>query len=464
MDRSVIREHFDSIAGKYDRYKRRNRYYHDAIHRFCKILIPCGERVLEIGCATGDLLHQVKPSEGIGIDLSPEMIEVARGKYPGLKFAVRDADSAPVEKEMDYVIMSNLLDYLPDIWVVLENAKAVLKEDGKLVITTINPVWEPIFRLGQKLNLRTPDTVRNFVTNKDIINLLELHDFEILKEGLQVFIPFYIPLLSAGINFMVQELPGLRQLCIMQYIVAKPKRARKPLSCSVIIPCYNESDNIQDCLRRIPRMGSFTEVIVVDDGSTDPTAALVNAELNPDVTIRLISYKPNRGKGHAVRMGFDQAVGDVLMILDADMAVMPEELPRFLKIMEDGVADFVNGTRVIYPMEAKSMPVLNYFGNKCFSIILSWIMRLRVSDTLCGTKAIFRKDYKKILLQDSSWGDFDLLFGAARLCLRIRELPVHYKVRKAGESKMKAFQHGWILLQVCCKGFAELRMGKIDRR
>jgi hypothetical protein len=131
--------------------------------------------------------------------------------------------------------------------------------------------------------------------------------------------------------------------------------------------------------------------------------------------------------------------------------------------MEDGVADFVNGTRVIYPMETKSMPVLNYFGNKCFSIILSWIMRQRVSDTLCGTKAIFRKDYKKIRLQDASWGDFDLLFGAARLCLKMRELPVHYKVRKAGESKMKAFKHGWILLRVCFKGFAELRLGKIKR-
>ena len=462
MDKSIIKEHFDSIAGKFDQYQRRYRYYHYAINRFCRILIPRGARVLEIGCATGDLLNQVKPSEGVGIDLSPKMIEVARSKYPGLKFAVREAESPPLEQSFDYIVMSNLLDYLPGIWVVLENAKRMLDEDGKLAITTINPVWEPIFRLGQKLHLRTPDTVRNFVTNKDIINLLELHNFQILKEGLQVFIPFYIPLFSPVINFMMQELPGLRQLCIMQYIVAKPRRARKPLSCSVIIPCYNESGNIQECLRRIPKMGSFTEVIVVDDGSTDDTAAMVQAELNPDITIRLVSYPQNRGKGHAVREGFDHAVGDVLMILDADMAVGPEELPRFLQLMEDGVADFVNGTRVIYPMETKSMPILNYFGNKCFSIILSWIMRQRVSDTLCGTKAIFRKDYKKIVLQDSSWGDFDLLFGAARLCLKMRELPVHYKVRKAGESKMKAFRHGWILLRVCCKGFAELRLGRCN--
>ena len=460
MDKSVIREHFDSIAGRFDKYKRRNRYYHAAIHRFCKILIPPGERVLEIGCATGDLLNHVEPSDGIGIDLSPRMIEVARGKYPCLKLDVREAEDPPLEKDVDYVIMSNLLDYLPDIWVVLENAKKALNEDGKLVITTINPVWEPVFRLGQRLNLRTPDTVRNFVTNRDIVNLLELHDFEILKDGLKVFIPFYIPILSSAINFIVQELPMLRQLCIMQYLVAKPKRARKSLSCSVIIPCFNEAGNIADCLRRIPKMGTFTEVIVVDDGSTDNTTAMINADLNPDVTIRLISNNVNRGKGHAVRVGFDHATGDVLMILDADMAVMPEELPRFLRIIEDGVADFVNGTRVIYPMETKSMPLLNYFGNKCFSIILSWIMKQRVSDTLCGTKAMFRKDYKRISLQDTSWGDFDLLFGAAKLCLKIRELPVHYKVRKAGESKMKAFRHGWILLRVCFRAFAELRLGR----
>lgn len=460
MDKSIIKEHFDSIAGSFDKYKRRNSYYHAAIKRFCKSVIPQGERVLEMGCATGDLLNYVNPSEGVGIDISPNMIEIARKKYPYLKFDVMEAENIQLKSNVNYVIMSNLLDYLPDISVVLENIKKILNEDGKVVITTVNPLWEPIFRLGQKLHLRTPDTLRNFVTNKDIVNLLELHDFETIKEGLKIAFPFYIPLLSSFINFILPELPMVRQLCIMQYIVAKPRRPKRQLSCSVVIPCYNEGGNIENCLKHIPKMGRFTEAIVVDDGSKDNTAEKVRPDLNKDIQIKLISYKTNKGKGHAVRVGFDNATADVLMILDADMAVMPEELPRFLKVMEDGVADFVNGTRVIYPMEKKAMRILNYFGNKFFSLILSWIMKQRVSDTLCGTKAIFKKDYKRISMKDTSWGDFDLLFGAAKLCLKIRELPVHYKVRTAGKSKMKVFKHGWILLKICFKGFVELRLGR----
>lgn len=459
MDKPNIRKHFDSIANFYDKYKKRNNYYHKNIERFLKSVVPEGERVLEVGCATGSLLNSLNPSAGVGVDFSPKMIEIAKMKYPGLKFFAMEAEDLQLEGKFNYVIMSNLLDYLEDIWVVLEKIKDRLEPDAKLVITTVNPVWEPFFRLGSKLSLRTPDTTRNFITNKDIVNLLELQNFEILKEGLKIFIPKYIPILSALLNFIMPELPALRQLCLMQYVVAKIKRPKQSFSCSVIIPCHNEKDNIEACLKRIPKMGKFTEAIVVDDGSLDGTASCVSIGLNPNIQIKMISYKPNRGKGYAVKTGFDSAQGDVLIILDADMAVIPEELPRFFSLIEDGLADFVNGTRVVYPMEERAMPIINYAGNKIFSLILSWIMKQRVSDTLCGTKAILKKDYKKIVIKDTSWGDFDLLFGANKLCLKIREMPVHYRIRQAGKSKMKAFQHGWILFKVCWRGFRELKLG-----
>jgi cellulose synthase/poly-beta-1,6-N-acetylglucosamine synthase-like glycosyltransferase len=325
----------------------------------------------------------------------------------------------------------------------------------------VNPVWEPIFRIGQRLNLKTPDTDRNFVTNKDIVNLLEIGGYEVIKEKLGMFLPANIPLIAPLLNFIMPEIPALRQLCAVQYIVAKPKRPGRGFSCSVVIPCHNEKDNIADCLKRIPRMGSFTEAIVVDDGSTDGTASAVREELNRDIEIKLISYKPNQGKGHAVRVGFDSARGDVLMILDADMAVMPEELPRFFRLFEEGHADFVNGTRMVYPMEKRAMPLVNYVGNKVFNLALSWIMEQRVSDTLCGTKAMFRKDYRKIHMEDRSWGDFDFLFGAAKLCLKFHELPVHYKMRIAGESKMKVLKHGWMLCRVSWRGMKQLKFSKV---
>ncbi len=458
MDKTLIRKHFDSIAHSFDSYKRRNRYYHQGIQNFCQLVIPEGEKVLEIGCATGDLLSSLRPSEGVGIDFSPNMIEVARRKHPHLKFHVMEAEDLYLEGKFSYVVMSNLFDYLEDIWVVLEKVKTLLDVDGKVVITAVNPVWEPFFRLGEKLNLRTPDTVRNFVTNKDIVNLLELQNFEILKEGLKMFFPMHIPVLSSVLNFIIPELPMLKQLCIIQHIVAKVKRNKQSLSCSVIIPCYNERENLEHCLKSIPKIGKFTEAIVVDDGSVDGTAIKVNTDLNRDIQIKLISYKPNKGKGYAIKTGFNNARGDVLIILDADMTVRPKELTRFFKLIEDGSADFVNGTRVIYAMEQKAMPIINYVGNKIFSLILSWIMKQRVSDTLCGTKAMLKKDYKKVSIRDTSWGDFDLLFGAAKLCLKIREMPVHYKVRIAGRSKMQVFKHGWILLKVCWRGFRELKL------
>lgn len=459
MKRAVIKEHFDSIAESFDKYKRMNRFYHKAIVRFCKSVIPEGQRVLEIGSATGDLLNSLKPSVGVGIDFSPQMIEIAKSKYPRLRFFVMEAEHIEINENFDYIVMANLFEYCEDIWEVLENVKYLLSPDGKIIVITANPVWESVFRIGQTLRLRTPDTIRNFITNKDIVNLLELQNYETIKEGLRIFLPKYIPLLSSFLNFILPELPLLRQLCIIQYIVARPKRLKQDLSCSVVVPCHNEEGNIELCLKRIPKMGKFTEVVVVDDGSTDNTAMKVSPELNRDVEIKLITYFPNKGKGHAVKIGFSEAKGDVLIILDADMAVMPEELVRFFSLIENGLADFVNGTRVIYPMEKKSMPILNYFGNKIFSLIISWIMKQRISDTLCGTKAILKRDYKKILINDNSWGDFDLLFGAAKFSLKIREIPVHYKERIAGKSKMKVFKHGWILLNVCWKGFKELKLG-----
>lgn len=462
MNKEAIRKHFDSIAPDFDRYKLRNRYYHSGIKKLVSSIVPEGGKVLEVGCATGDLLDCVKAKEGLGVDFSERMVRIAGEKYPGLKFRTMDAENLDLNDKFDYVIMSNLLDYLEDIWSVLGEAKKVLTSDGKIIITTVNPVWEPIFRLGQKLNLKTPDTARNFITNKDIINLLELGGFEIIKEGLGMALPKYIPVISRFFNFLMPELPGLRQLCVMQYIVAKIKRPRRELSCSVIVPCHNEEGNVESLLRRTPKMGKFTELIVVDDGSTDRTAEKVNQEINRDLEVKLISYKPNRGKGHAVKVGFDNARGEVIMILDADMAVMPEELPRFFRLFEEGLADFVNGTRLIYPMEKKAMPIINYVGNKIFNLILSWLMEQRVSDTLCGTKALFKKDYKNIRMKDTSWGDFDLLVGAGKLCLKIREMPVHYKERTAGESKMKVFKHGWVLLGVCWRGLRELKFRKIN--
>ena len=205
-------------------------------------------------------------------------------------------------------------------------------------------------------------------------------------------------------------------------------------------------------------MGSKTEIVVSDDGSTDGTRGLVLKIMDTDPRVRLVGVDTNQGKVHAVRAGFDAAKGDVLMILDADMAVPPEELPKFMKPFEDGTATFLNGTRLVYPMEGRAMKILNYVGNKLFCFLVSFILHQRISDTLCGTKAVLKRDYSRMIRGDKErWGDFEMIFGAARLKLRIEEIPIHYDERQAGSSKMKAFLEVWYFLYACLHGWWMLR-------
>ena len=250
----------------------------------------------------------------------------------------------------------------------------------------------------------------------------------------------------------------LRYASSVQYVAARPRLLRPPLSCSVVIPCHDEASNVAECIRRTPTMGTWTEIVVVDDGSRDGTRQAVRSVMETDPRVRLVAYDTNHGKANAVRAGFGAARGDVVMILDADMAVAPEDLPKFFRPIQDGTADFVNGTRLLYPVGTEAMPMANYLGNKGFCFITSWALRQRVSDTLCGTKALLRRDYERLPLTGTErWGDFDLLFGAGRAKLRIAEVPVHYGSRKAGESKMRVMRDGWLFLEACIGGWRSLR-------
>ncbi|MDP3732705.1 MAG: glycosyltransferase [Candidatus Omnitrophota bacterium] len=466
MDRERVRdrliiEYRDSLACGYDKWIRRTRFYHSCIQSLYRSIIPAGSKVLEVGCATGELLSSLKPSCGVGIDISKNMVSIAKQKYPDLVFKYADIDTIAGEDfntKFDYIIMSNLVDYLPDISNTLSKIGEFLDEGGLVVITTENPFWRPLMRLASSLKLRMPDIPRNFLTIKDLKNLGELTDFEIIKTGLKFFFPLKIPFLSTAINFIISEIPILHNMCLLEYIVMRRPKKREPLSCSVIIPCYNEADNIVECINRIPAMGKLTEIIVVDDGSTDDTKGKVEDVVRSNNKVTLISYAQNKGKGQAVKTGCDAATSDVVVILDADMSVVPEELPKFFEPLQNGKAAFANGTRMIYPMSGQAMRSLNYIGNKLFSLILSWLMEQYISDTLCGTKAFFKRDYLKLSMGRCKWGDFDLLFGIARLKKKIVEVPVHYQARVAGQSKMRVVKNALLLAKMCVVGFYELKL------
>jgi len=224
---------------------------------------------------------------------------------------------------------------------------------------------------------------------------------------------------------------------------------KEELSVSVIIPCYNEEQNIAECVSRIPSLAKFTEIIVVDDGSRDATVEVAKSLVKKVSNLKIISYKPNKGKGNAVRTGMDRAKGDILVILDADMAVRPEDLPKFTEPLKEGRADFVNGTRFVYQMQKGAMKGINNFGNRLMGILFSLILRQKITDSLCGTKALFKKHYQKVgINKEDPWGDFSLLFGAAKYNLKLIEVPMKYHRRVAGKSKMSFLKDGYALFKL----------------
>lgn len=456
-----IRAHFDRIAPDYPALKKRNRYYHAFLARWCRAMVPAGSKVLDVGCGRGDVLAATSPREGLGVDLSPAMIAGARADHPELAFTAEGIEAFQGDGTFDAALCVNTLEYTWDVGAVLNAVHAALRDNGRILITAANPVWSPLFKIASAFGLRIPDCRRLFITSRDLMNLLELHGFEVVYEQMHLAIPKWIPVVSSVINFVVSRIPGVRLLSSTQLVVARklPPR-RREYSVSVIIPCHNERENVAACARSVRRLGAGTEVIFVDDGSSDGTAEAVRAAAGVagDVPVRLVSYSPRRGKGQAVVAGIASATGDICVIVDADLSTHPDELEPLYEAFATGRAEFVNGTRFVYPMEGRAMRWANYMGNRAFTILVSTIMERRVSDTLCGTKAFFRRDYAHFTMGRDPWGDYDLLFGAAQMRLVLRELPVHYRERAAGQSKMKALRHTLNLLKMCAVGFRQIKI------
>jgi Glycosyl transferase family 2 len=183
----------------------------------------------------------------------------------------------------------------------------------------------------------------------------------------------------------------------------------------------------------------------------------------PEKNIRMVEG-PGICKSKNVWVGFDAAENDILMILDADLTVMPEELPRFLDAIASNRGEFINGSRLVYPIPREAMKVTNRAGNVAFSWLFSLLLGQRIKDTLCGTKVIRRSDWLRMRKYvdywgvSDLWGDYDLLLGAAKLNLRIVDLPVHYQERIAGVSKMTRVLHNaQIMLAIMWKASVKMR-------
>jgi SAM-dependent methyltransferase len=451
--------YFERIADKWDSWKSRNRYYYDEMRRLLTFLIPAGSQVLEVGCATGDELAAIQPSKGFGIDFSARMVRLARRKHPHLHFAAMSAEQMSFRNQFDYILACNLVGDLDDVQSAVRAMHRVSHPGTRLIITYYNYLWEPILKLGERLGLKRPVFLQNWLSLSDLKHVLTLGGFETITADHRVLLPIYIPLLSFLINGYIARLPGIGRLGLLTYLVARPNPQPIPVaaySVSIIIPCRNERGTIEAAVLRTPVLGKYTELIFVDGNSTDGTPQEIERmiQAHPHRDIKLIHQGQGKGKGDAVRKGFAAASGDVLMILDADLTVAPEDMSRFYLALSEGHGEFINGSRMVYPLERQAMRFLNLLGNHFFSWAFTWILGQRFRDTLCGTKVILRKDYERLASGRSyfgdfdPFGDFDLILGAVKLNLKVCEVPVRYRARVYGETNISRFTHGLLLLRM----------------
>jgi hypothetical protein len=457
--REARRQHQQATAEKRSKWIRVNDYFYDRIKRLLQFIVAPNSRVLEVRCENGQFLASVCPSYGVGVEISDAMVAAAQAENPHLQFLRSDPESLDLHEQFDYILFDHIFDTV-DILAALERINAHCSEETRLVIINYNHLWQPLLELATKLGLRSKFVEPNWVSENDIRGFLRMAGFRLVRKHRLLLFPKYVPALSAFLNDFLARLPGLRRLCLMQVMVARP--IPKPIheedvTVSVIVPCRNEAANIQPAVERIPAMGQCTEILFCDDKSTDATAAEVRRvqALYPEKEIRLIEG-PGICKAENVWTGFRAARGDVLMILDADLAVMPEELPAFFRALVHGNGSFINGSRLVYPMQQYAMKTANLVGNKFFGLIFSFLLDQRIKDTLCGTKVLWRKDWQYLEASLGTWGikdlwgDYELLFGASKLHLEIVEVPVHYQERIHGVTKMtKVVSNGLRMLNIC---------------
>jgi len=455
------------------RWRRRHSYYYGWLDRIYRFAVRPGSRVLHVGCECGDLLAAVEPAYGVGIDPDPEAIDLARRRFGHLHFEVMDPHELQLEGKFDYVLICNTLGRWHDIQRVLERIRPLTDRHTRVVITYYNYLWEGILSLGSLLRIRRPYRYQNWLPPADISNLLELSDYEVIRSSSYVMLPKRIPPLTTLCNYVLSLLPGFRCLNLINLVIARPRPeplGDEGLTVSVVVPCRNERGNIAEAVQRIPEMGRGTEIIFVDGNSTDGTAEEIERQIaeNPQRKIRLIHQGAGVGKGDAVRKGFAAATGDVLVIQDADLTAPPEDLPKFYRALRDGKGEFINGSRLVYPMEKQAMRFLNLLGNKFFGALFTWLLGQRFRDTLCGTKMISRDNYALIEANRSyfgdfdPFGDFDLIFGAVKQNLKVVEVPVSYRARTYGKTNISRFTHGWLLLKMSWVAFKKIKwLGKI---
>lgn len=448
-----IREHYENsraLTGPARSYRRILAHYYN-------LMIPAGASVLEIGCGGGDLLALLHTRAVYGIDLSAAQIKRAREQVPHGTFTVQPGEMLDLgDKKFDYIIISDTLNLVADVQQLFEQLHRCSHQQTRLILNFHSALWRPILGLASLFRFRPAPPHSSWLASADVHGLLALTDWEPIKTSPRILCPLQLGGLGSLINRWLAPLAPWFCLTVFSLARRKPALQEKPATVSVVIPARNEAGNIENAVRRTPEMGAGTELIFVEGHSRDNTwdeIKRIEAAYGGRRKIKILQ-QTGKGKGNAVREGFAVAEGGILMILDADLTMPPEELPKFYEAVAHGHCDFANGCRLVYPMEGKAMQFLNLCANKVFGLLFSWLLRQQIKDTLCGTKVLTAEHYRQVAAnrqyfgEFDPFGDFDLLFGADKLNLKIVDIPIRYRDRTYGETNIQRWKHGWLLLRM----------------
>ncbi len=459
-------EYWTRFARTLDRWQRPRAYYQRRLAEIYSFLIPPGMRVLEVGCGAGDVLAALKPSYGVGVDFCAAMLDRARRSHPEVTFIEADAHDLDLNETFDYVVCLDLINDLWDVQEVFENIARHCHPGTRVILNAYSRLWELPRRLAEIVGLAPAQLTQNWLAPEDVGNLLYLADLDLIRKSQEVLWPFWTPPLHQLANKYLVKVAPFRWFALANVFVARPRPepVRPEPVVTVVVAARNEAGNIAQIFDRVPNIGAGTELIFVEGNSSDDTWGAIEREIarRPGVNARLFK-QPGKGKGDAVRTGFAEATGEVLMILDADLTVPPEDLPRFYEAWRSGKGEFVNGVRLVYPMEERAMRFFNHVGNKFFSLAFTWLLSQSIKDTLCGTKVLSKRSYETIAAnrgyfgEIDPFGDFDLIFGAAKYNLKIVDLPVRYGERTYGETNIQRWSHGMLLLRMVVKAMRKIK-------
>lgn len=468
--KAAILAHSEAYAASRADFRKRAAFFHGEDEAYLRFLIPEGARVLDIGCGIGDTLASLKPSHGIGVDFSPAMIDVARKLHPELQFHAMDAEDAAmiakIGETFDYILVHDTIGSLDDCQKFFELLHPFCTRSTRLVVGYFSHLWQPVLKIAELLKLRAPYPEQNVLAPSDVVALAGLADFDLVKAEQRVLAPVSLFGLGRVINRFISVLPGFRSFALRHYTVCRSMRTANDdlRSATVVVPARNERGNIEPAIERIPQFCDDMEIIFIEGHSKDGTFEEIERVrcAYPEKDIKAMR-QPGKGKADAVFAASDVARGDVLMILDADLTMPPEQLPKFWEALRSGKGEFINGSRLVYPLEDDAMRFLNLIANKLFSYLFSWLLNQRYTDTLCGTKVMRRSDYQRLKAGKAyfgdfdPFGDFDLIFGASKLSLKTVDLPIRYAARAYGETQISRFRHGLVLIRMVVFAFFKIK-------